>query len=276
MKTNLENYEERFVDYMEGQLDAAEMKEVEAFVALHPELEEDFRLFCSSKLEPDTAVVFTKKDSLIRRKTMIMPLYARIAAIAASVALLIGIGLLFFNHDQGIGIDKASLLASLTSPKTNMIHADKSAVPTKQPNWKAGSGPVKEPVEPTAQPSTKPTVKPVAKPTAEPVLLAKAEVIPTLESIKSSSIQWDQNTYHERLEHRMDIDLEQYLASLSPIDDVESSEDQMYGEDETLSSKLATSLYKRTAKTVLTAYYTADCYISETRRSVRQQVLRLQ
>ena len=52
MKTNLENYEERFVDYMEGQLDATEMKEVEAFVALHPELEEDFRLFCSSRRLP--------------------------------------------------------------------------------------------------------------------------------------------------------------------------------------------------------------------------------
>ena len=101
MKTNLENYEERFVDYMEGQLDAAEMKEVEAFVAQHPELEEDFRLFCSSKLEPDTAIVFTKKDSLIRRKTIIVPMYARIIAIAASVALLIGIGLLFFNQGQG-------------------------------------------------------------------------------------------------------------------------------------------------------------------------------
>ena len=157
-----------------------------------------------------------------------------------------------------------------------MIHADKSAVPSKQPNWKASSSPTVEPVEPTAQPTTKPTVKTVSKPKAEPVLLAQAEVIPTLESIKSNSIQWDENAYNERLEHRMDMDLEQYLASLSPINDVESSEDQMYGEDETLSSKLATSLYKRTAKTVLTAYYTADCYISETRRSVRQQVLRLQ
>jgi cell division septation protein DedD len=273
MKTNLENYEERFVDYMEGQLDTADMKEVEAFVALHPELEEDFRLFCTSKLEPDTAIVFTKKDNLIRRKTIIMPLYARIAAIAASVVLLIGIGLLFFNDSQGIVLNKTSLLASLTSKKTSMIHADKNPAPTKQPVWKTSSDPVVEPVEPTAQPSTKTTVKPVAKPTAEPVLLAHAEVLPTLKAIQSGSIQWDQNGYDEHLEYRMD--LEQYIASLSPIDDTESSDDFMYGEDETLSSKLATTLYKRTAKTVLTAYYTADCYINETRRSVRQQVLRL-
>ena len=66
MKTNLENYEERFVDYMEGQLSADEMREVEAFVAQHPELEEDFKLFCSTKLEPDTSVVYTKKESQIK------------------------------------------------------------------------------------------------------------------------------------------------------------------------------------------------------------------
>ena len=272
MKTNLENYEERFVDYMEGQLDASEMKEVEAFVALHPELEEDFRLFCSSKLEPDTAIVFTKKDSLIRQKTVIVPMYARIIAIAASIALLIGIGFLFFNNSQEIMLNKASLMASL------------SPAPSKQPVQKTNSNPVVKPIEPTTQPTnqptnqpvTKPSVKPTSKPTAEPVLLAQAELIPTLESIKSSSIQWDQNNYDDRLEHRMDMDLEQYLASLNPIDDVESSDDLMYGDDETLSSKLATTLYKRTAKTVLTAYYTADCYISETRRTVRQQVLRLQ
>ena len=275
MKTNLENYEERFVDYMEGQLDASEMREVEAFVALHPELEEDFRLFCSSKLEPDTAIVFTKKDSLIRKKTVIMPMYARIVAIAASIALLIGIGFLFFNNSQEIMLNKASLMASLTSQKTTMIHAAKSPAPSKQPVRKADSNPVVEPIEPTTQPVTKPSVKPTQKPTAEPVLLAQTELIPTLKIVQSNSIQWNQEGYEDHLEHRMEMNLEQYLATLSPIEDMESWDDLVYEKEETLSTKISTTLYKRTAKTVLTAYYTADCYISETRRSVRQQVLRL-
>ena len=254
MKTNLENYEERFVDYMEGQLDAAEMQEVEAFVAQHPELEEDFRLFCNSKLEPDTAIVFTQKDRLMRQKAVIMPMYRRVAAIAAAVVVLIGIGFLFFNHDQSLMLDKASLISGLTPKKTALAHVEKVPALPKQPT-------VSDPVIEPASRVTKPTVIPEK----EPVMLTQGEPIRTLKPIKTNAIP-SQNSFEDHLESRLDMDLNQYLATLTPIYDTESLEDYD-DEDEAHFPKIASTIYKRTAKTLLAAYYTADCYINEARRN---------
>ena len=255
MKTNLENYEERFVDYMEGQLDAAEMQEVEAFVAQHPELEEDFRLFCNSKLKPDNTIVFTKKDRLMRPKAVIVPMYKRVAAIAAAVVVLIGIGFLFFNHDQSLLLDKASLISGLTPKKSALAHVEKAPALPKQPT-------VSDPIVESASPTT----KPASMPKNEPMMLAQVELTPTLKPIKTNAIQ-SQDSFDEYLEDRLDMDLNQYLATLSPIYDTEVLEDYD-DEDEAHFPKIASTIYKRTAKTLLAAYYTADCYINEARRNV--------
>jgi len=249
MKTNMENYEERFVDYMEGQLNAAEMSEVEAFVAQHPELEDDFKLFCASKLVPDESIVFTQKDSLTKPKAVVMPLFAKIMATAASIALLIGIGVHFMNRQKPIR-EEIAIISSLT-PKT----LAKIEVPETPMKLKPSS------------------VKAVPLPTPivereEPMMLAQAEVIPTLASIKSKAIEWHQSNYEMLMESRIDMDLEYYLAALNPIEETESFE--VMDEDDGLFPKLSARLYKRTAKTLLTAYYTADCYINEARRNVRR------
>lgn len=249
MKTNMENYEERFVDYMEGQLDAAEMKEVEAFVALHPELEEDFKLFCSSKLTPDTAIVFTQKDKLMKQKTTVMPLFIRVAAIAASVALLIGIGIHFMKPGQDVVLEKTPLITGLTPIKSTMIDNPQSPSLLKPSTLKAIPIP-KDIVE-----------------VDEPVMLAQNEVIPTLEPIKST-IVFNETETETELNYR---EPEIFLAVLESVDDPESSvfsaiDDDLYENTQ----KVKNSIYKKTAKAFLSAVYTADCYINETVKDLKE------
>lgn len=249
MKTNMENYEERFVDYMEGQLDAAEMKEVEAFVALHPELEEDFKLFCSSKLAPDTTIVFAQKDKLMKQKTTVMPLFIRVAAIAASVALLIGIGIHFMKPGQEVVLEKTPLIAGLTPIKSTMIDSPQSPSLLKPSTLKAIPIP-KDIVE-----------------VDEPVMLAQNEVIPTLEPIKST-IVFNETETETELNYR---EPEIFLAVLESVDDPETSvfsaiDDDLYENTQ----KVKNSIYKKTAKAFLSAVYTADCYINETVKDLKE------
>lgn len=49
-KVGLHNYEEFFIDYHEGNLSPDQMKELESFVLMHPELQEEFDLLGDAKL----------------------------------------------------------------------------------------------------------------------------------------------------------------------------------------------------------------------------------
>ncbi|MBO6026860.1 MAG: hypothetical protein J6P73_06395 [Bacteroidales bacterium] len=253
MKTNLENYEERFVDYMEGQLSPDEMKEVEAFVASHPELEEDFKLFCSSKLKPNDAIVFTKKDSLMKKKTVVIPMFVRVAAIAASIALLIGIGIRSLNLGLGTTHEKEPLIAVLPQRIMTKIEVPQAEIQLKR-------SPVK------ASPRPKPVVKADDTP-----LIAQSEMTPVLPSIKSTSVQLSQYRPDEDMATLKYRAPRGYLIPMEPVDDTESSfylaalKENLYEN----AQKASTSLYKKTSKTILTAYYTADCYISETFRDLK-------
>nr|HPR29682.1 hypothetical protein [Chitinophagales bacterium] len=64
MKLNLDNYESWLVDRMEGLLDPAQEAELDAFLELHPELQEDAALMEMTRLVPDQEVIFTDKASL--------------------------------------------------------------------------------------------------------------------------------------------------------------------------------------------------------------------
>ena len=261
MKTNLENYEERFVDYMEGQLDADEMREVEAFVDQHPELEEDFKLFCSTKLEPDTSVVFTKKERLTKPTTVIRPLYVRIIAAAACVALLIGIGVHFLNpHHELI---KQPMLAGLTPIEAQPIEglqetqglrqSDAKAVRIPKPAQKRQEVKATEPVEP----------------------IAPVELIAAVDPLAYQQLTWNGTSVDNDIETQMFIELGERLTAVELPDDPDPSigsfiadqreqalasfQDQLFGNVR----QGAKDLYKRTAKTVMDVYLTADCYINE-------------
>lgn len=66
MKINRHNYEEWFMLYTDKELNEADCREVEAFVLVHPDLAEELEMLQQTRLEPDTSIGFSMKDSLLR------------------------------------------------------------------------------------------------------------------------------------------------------------------------------------------------------------------
>ena len=261
MKTNLENYEERFVDYMEGQLDASEMHEVEAFVAQHPELEEDFKLFCSTKLEPDTNVVYTKKGNLVQPTTTIRPLFVKIAAAAACVALLIGLGIHFLKPRQEW---VQPMLAELTPIKAQPLSVSFEAPTLRKSHVKAN---------PIPRTVSKPQKTETEDPAPIIETFAPIDMIASLSPITPKPLQWDNTIYDDAIETSMYIDLGERLAATEPFADPEI-ELYLTNQKELAITTLHDSfvgnvrqttktIYKRTAKRVMDIYYTTDYKINE-------------
>ena len=254
MKTNLENYEERFVDYMEGQLSADEMREVEAFVAQHPELEEDFKLFCSTKLEPDTNVVYTKKETLMQTTTVVRPLYVRIVAAAACVALLIGIGIHFLKPKELV---KQSMLAELTPIEAKPIGIQQETQGLRESYVKSVAIPQSVPED------------------QEDETLAPIHLVASMNPIAPKPLEWNEFIDVNAIEIRMYIELGERLAAVGTFDEPEPFIESLI--DDQKEQALATlhdsffgnfrqstkTLYTRTVKTVMDVYYSADYRINE-------------
>lgn len=258
MKTNLGNYEERFVDYMEGLLDASEMKEVESFVAQHPELEEDFKLFCSTKLEPDTNVVYTKKESLMQPTTVIRPLFLRIAAAAACVALLIGLGVRFLKPHQGL--EQQPMLSELTPIAAKPISVQQDT----QELRKSDAKPVSMPKTSTKTEAVRTieVTKPNELPVVEPI-----ELIAEVPSIAPQSLKWNEALAYDDIELQMDIQLGERLSMVEPLEDVPFDldiQDAFFGNV----GQTAKALYRRTAKAIMDVYHTADYRINEAKEEL--------
>lgn len=83
---NTDNYELYFFQYQEDMLDESARREVEAFMALHPELAEEMTLYAEAPVLTAEEVSFPDKNSL--RRTVVFPWWRY----AAAAAVVVGIG----------------------------------------------------------------------------------------------------------------------------------------------------------------------------------------
>ena len=65
---NIENYEEFLCSYVDGELNEAKTKALLLFLEAHPELKDELSAFESTKLQPDTTVVFENKKTLLKKE----------------------------------------------------------------------------------------------------------------------------------------------------------------------------------------------------------------
>ena len=251
MKTTLENYEERFVDYMEGQLDSPEMREVELFVSQHPELKEDFKIFGISKLKPNTDIVFTKKEQLIpSSKRIVMPLFVKWVSAAAAIALLVGVGIRFFHHEERL---PQSMTATLKPLEAQPIVLAQEASLLRKSKMKTSPIPSQKPERPPLEEIT--PLAAIQKPLDQGVTVEYSN----LENLIINELELRMAVLEpfgepeEGVEYHQISKGEQVLASLY---------DYFFGS----ARKITKTIYKRTAKTGMTAYYTADDYLQTARR----------
>jgi hypothetical protein len=66
MHIDRHNYEEYFILYLDNELSATGRRMVEAFVQKHPDLKEELDSLMQYKLEPDTQIIFTGKEDLLK------------------------------------------------------------------------------------------------------------------------------------------------------------------------------------------------------------------
>ena len=69
MNITRHNYEEYFILYMDNELKPEDRGMVEAFVQLHPDLKEELDLLLQYKFTPDTDIVFSGKEELLKGQT---------------------------------------------------------------------------------------------------------------------------------------------------------------------------------------------------------------
>ncbi|HMR93713.1 MAG TPA: hypothetical protein PKC69_15430, partial [Chitinophagaceae bacterium] len=71
MNINRHNYEEFFILYLDNELNEAERRRVEAFAALHPDLQEELDLLLQTKLQPEAETFFASKEELLKNETIV-------------------------------------------------------------------------------------------------------------------------------------------------------------------------------------------------------------
>lgn len=99
---NIENYEEFLCSYVDGELNEAETKALLLFLEAHPELKEELSAFESTKLQPDTTVVFENKKTLLKKEGAMLISFNnwKTLSAAAGIALLLGFSWKIWNDDN--------------------------------------------------------------------------------------------------------------------------------------------------------------------------------
>jgi hypothetical protein len=96
---NETNYEQKFFEYFEGDLNKDECQDIQTFLNLNPHLEKEFKIHETLKLHPEEEVVFKHKTVLYKNSGIVVWRKVVMYAAAACLMLFIGFGLNKYNRD---------------------------------------------------------------------------------------------------------------------------------------------------------------------------------
>jgi len=118
---NEENYETYFISYYENDLDQDQQKEVLGFVALNPELKNEFEFHGRLSAKADLNLVYIEKSSL--KRNPVLPVYWTVASAAAVIVLLFGLfQLLKTESSESEQNNMRQLIVSAIEPATINMH----------------------------------------------------------------------------------------------------------------------------------------------------------
>ena len=133
VEININNYEEYFLLYIDGELEKRAAEKVEKFVLQHPKLQDEFTLLKQTVLQPE-ALTFADKSSLYRkeerRKVGYMQ-FARLAAAAAIIGLVLA-GWWFYPKNQRDNVAQPVAVATLKTKGVSPLIAPKLQTVTPQ------------------------------------------------------------------------------------------------------------------------------------------------
>lgn len=98
-----DNYELYFLQYLEGTLRPKERKEVEAFMAQHPDLAEELTLYAEAPIiEKDASVVYANKESLKHQSSMPFRIGSTPWRWSAAAVVLVAVGAIFALRNSNV------------------------------------------------------------------------------------------------------------------------------------------------------------------------------
>lgn len=129
MEINRQNYEEHFVEYMEGTLTVAQQLEVEKFISANPDLKQELEAFQETVLVADETIVFEKKHLLYRKEVVapikpgkIIPLFLKFGTFAAAAAIILFVTFTFLNKNDAVEIKPISKPVALNNNNGAIAH----------------------------------------------------------------------------------------------------------------------------------------------------------
>jgi hypothetical protein len=166
---NMENYEEYLLLYADGELSAAELKELEVFISQHPELKDEMDIYAATKLVPDEAMVYTGKEQLLKiaPRTIALQSWWVYGAAAACIGILLMVGLNRQDSTEPTNIARTipveeKRIDTAVSEELHSIPASPVAVETTKPA---------QPVYLAKEKSKKQKAKVIPTPVKEPIIV---------------------------------------------------------------------------------------------------------
>lgn len=107
--------ENKYIAYLENDLESADRKLFESWLAANPEFQKEYQLYRKTRIAPDPGVVFKAKDTLYRQsgKSIVLNWVSRVAAV---IVILWGISTVFQMQNQPGQLLLSPEMAEINSP----------------------------------------------------------------------------------------------------------------------------------------------------------------